>query len=104
MKCSKCDTPHQQPQEDINDALTGASELFKQSLKKHSETSFKQPISEALAHFSLSDLANMAETLVDLEYFRKRVSLSSETVGGPIDVAVISKGDGLVWIKRKLSL
>jgi hypothetical protein len=24
-----------------------------------------------------------------------------ETVGGPIDVAVISKGDGFVWIKRK---
>lgn len=22
-------------------------------------------------------------------------------VGGPIDVAVISKGDGLIWIKRK---
>ena len=24
-----------------------------------------------------------------------------ETVGGPIDVAVISKGDGFVWVKRK---
>jgi hypothetical protein len=24
-----------------------------------------------------------------------------ETVGGPIDVCVISRGDGLVWIKRK---
>jgi hypothetical protein len=24
-----------------------------------------------------------------------------ETVAGPIDVAVISKGDGFIWIKRK---
>jgi hypothetical protein len=24
-----------------------------------------------------------------------------ETVGGPIDVAVISRGDGFIWIKRK---
>ena len=24
-----------------------------------------------------------------------------ETVGGPVDVAVISKGDGFIWIKRK---
>jgi len=24
-----------------------------------------------------------------------------ETVGGPIDVAVISKVDGFIWIKRK---
>jgi len=27
--------------------------------------------------------------------------MAEETVGGPIDVAVISKGDGFVWIKRK---
>jgi len=27
--------------------------------------------------------------------------MASETVGGPIDVAVISKGDGFIWIKRK---
>ena len=27
--------------------------------------------------------------------------MSDETVGGPIDVAVVSKGDGFIWIKRK---
>ncbi len=27
--------------------------------------------------------------------------MCAETVGGPIDVVVISKGDGFVWIKRK---
>jgi len=26
---------------------------------------------------------------------------AEESVGGPVDVAVISKGDGFVWIKRK---
>jgi hypothetical protein len=25
----------------------------------------------------------------------------SETVGGPVDVAIISKYDGFIWIKRK---
>lgn len=24
-----------------------------------------------------------------------------ETVGGPIDVAVITRGDGFIWIRRK---
>jgi hypothetical protein len=43
----------------------------------------------------------MAEALVNLTSFRRRVSMDAETVGGPIDVAVISKGDGFVWIKRK---
>ena len=27
--------------------------------------------------------------------------MEAETVAGPIDVAVISKGDGFIWIKRK---
>jgi hypothetical protein len=31
----------------------------------------------------------------------RRMSPGEETVGGPVDVAFISKGDGFVWIKRK---
>ena len=43
----------------------------------------------------------MAETLVNLTSFKQKISDELETVGGPIDVAVISKGEGFVWIKRK---
>ena len=48
------------------------------------------------------DLSEMAEALVNLTSFKRRVTPEAETVGGPIDVAVISKGDGLIWIKRNL--
>lgn len=47
------------------------------------------------------ELAAMAESLVNLTSFKRRVTMTQETVGGPIDVAVISKGDGFIWIKRK---
>ncbi len=47
------------------------------------------------------ELSAMAEALVSLTSFKRKVTMGSETVGGPIDVAVISKGDGFVWIKRK---
>jgi hypothetical protein len=43
----------------------------------------------------------MAETLVNLTTFKRRVSTSRETAGGPIDVAVVSRGDGFVWVRRK---
>lgn len=44
----------------------------------------------------------MAETLIQLTNFKLKFSSKDlETVGGPIDVAVISKGDGFVWVKRK---
>jgi hypothetical protein len=48
-----------------------------------------------------SDLAEMAEALVNLTSFKRHISKESETVGGPTDVAIISKGDGFIWKKRK---
>lgn len=47
------------------------------------------------------ELARMAEALVNLTSIKRRVSRGFETVGGPIDVAVISKAEGFVWVKRK---
>jgi hypothetical protein len=47
------------------------------------------------------DLADFAEALVNLSSLQRRVNSGFETVGGPIDVAVISKSEGLVWVKRK---
>jgi hypothetical protein len=48
-----------------------------------------------------NELAEMADSLVNLTCLRKRFSTDEETVGGPVDVAVISKGDGMIWIRRK---
>ena len=47
------------------------------------------------------ELAVMAETLVNLTSFKQKMTMGTETVGGPIDVAVITKGDGFSWVKRK---
>jgi hypothetical protein len=47
------------------------------------------------------ELANLAESLVALTSLHRKVSRDLETVGGPIDVAIISKGDGFIWVKRK---
>jgi hypothetical protein len=54
-----------------------------------------------VANLPKEELAGMAESLVSLTSFKRRVSHDPETVGGPIDVAVISKGDGFIWIKEK---
>jgi hypothetical protein len=62
---------------------------------------FVDPVMEAVQNLPKEDLANLAEALVNLTSIKRRVSTERETVGGPIDVAVISKGDGFIWIKRK---
>lgn len=59
------------------------------------------PIISIVGMLPKDELAAMAESLVNLTSFKRRVTAERETVGGPIDVAVISRGDGFIWIKRK---
>ena len=47
------------------------------------------------------DLGDMAENLVRMTCLKRHITTDEETVGGPVDVAVITKGDGFVWLKRK---
>ncbi|MDE0339570.1 MAG: hypothetical protein OXI80_17980 [Caldilineaceae bacterium] len=90
---------------DIREALHGLLESrfnqFQQSISKHSREWHAGPILRVVGGLPKDELALMAETLINLTSFKKRVSFQAETVGGPIDVAVISKGDGFIWIKRK---
>lgn len=48
-----------------------------------------------------AEMAVLAENIVSLTALKQKFSLETETVGGPIDVAFISKNDGFIWIKRK---
>lgn len=56
---------------------------------------------ETVAYLSKEDLADMAESLVRMTCIKRRITSTQETVGGPVDVAVITKGDGFIWMKRK---
>lgn len=75
---------------------------FDEALKKEIDQKYTQPLVAAVAALPRHELAAMAEALVSLTAFRARMSVEEmETVGGPVDVAVISKGEGFVWVKRK---
>jgi len=74
---------------------------YKKKLQEYRRHAYVGPILKVTAMLSKDELAAMAESLVSLTSFRRKVSLETETVAGPIDVAVISKGDGFIWIKRK---
>lgn len=74
---------------------------FQRSAKQFRRERFVDPVLNIVTHLPKEELASMAEALVNLTSLKRRVSMEEETVGGPIDVAVISKGDGFIWIKRK---
>lgn len=82
-------------------ARDAALNEFWSQAKKLRGNRFAQPIVEMTASLPKDELAHLAESLVSLTSLQRRVSREIETVGGAVDVAVISKGDGFVWIKRK---
>lgn len=59
------------------------------------------PLMSSLGILDKEDMAELVESLISITHLNRRITMSEEGVGGPIDVAIISKGDGFVWKKRK---
>lgn len=59
------------------------------------------PLMRAVTSLPKEEMAVIAESLVELTALRRRLDSKLQSVGGPIDVAIISKGDGFIWLKRK---
>lgn len=85
----------------LRDIQATAVKELRDKLSQHKRTNFVDPVLDAVAALPKDELAAMAESLVSLTILKRRVSMTAETVGGAIDVALISKGDGLIWIRRK---
>jgi hypothetical protein len=73
----------------------------KEELRKYRRINYVNPVIHVVSALPKDELAAMAESLVNLTSFKRKMSMDAETVAGPIDVAVISKGDGFIWIERK---
>lgn len=80
------------------EAIVNEFSALNQQIKRENHIS---PLMNAVSNLAKEDLSEMAESLIYLTYLKRRITFAEESVGGPVDVAVISKGDGFVWIKRK---
>lgn len=84
--------------DDVNETIL--SDII-DKLQDYRNKNYVSPVLQAVAVLPKDELAAMAESLVHITSLKRKFSMDQETVAGPIDVAIISKGDGLVWIKRK---
>jgi len=105
--------------DDVTETLIdclGGNDAHKESIKKYNtdlisvlvkdlydflEEKYMRPTKAIIKYLSKDELALMAESLVNITSLKRRISDGAETVGGPVDVAVISRGEGFIWIKRK---
>lgn len=77
------------------------SELYKNGMDKYIQEEYIEPLVLTVAYLSKEDLAELVESLVKMTCLKKHITKDLETVGGPVDVAVVTKGDGFIWMKRK---
>ncbi len=81
--------------------VSSLTSVFTKAAQDEFVKNYTSPLVNTISILSISDMANVAESLVALTSLVNRMSPKEESVGGPVDVAVISKGDGFIWIKRK---
>lgn len=78
------------------------SNIIEQIVQK-AQQQYLLPITQSVATLPIEELALLAESMINITSLRRKVALDNNigTVGGPIDVAIISKCDGFIWLKRK---
>jgi len=88
-------------EKDLDDNVRALIKSYGEQMEEYRKNEITDPILETISTMPKDELAIAAETLVNVTSFKRKVSGKAQTVGGPIDVAIISKCDGFIWIKRK---
>lgn len=73
---------------------------FFSSVDHYQDAVHTMPIMRAIQTLPKKELGETAASLIKLNSFQQKVMNSIETVGGPIDVAVITRNGGLEWKKE----
>ena len=72
-----------------------------EQIKDFIQTEYVNGLIDTVESFGVEDMANMAESLISITNLQRHITASEESVGGPVDVAVITKAEGFVWMKHK---
>lgn len=87
-------------EEELNAVRASVSSSFDDTIEKLIGVE-RQDILDIVNFMSKKELGEMAHALVELTSAKRRFSTAQETVGGPIDVAIVSRSEGFIWIRRK---
>lgn len=86
---------------DARTALQDAARVrFREAIKGLRDTA-EHSLNGVVDHLSKKELADVAYSLVELTSRKRRYSIDPDTVGGPIDVAILSRNEGFIWVRRK---
>lgn len=81
--------------------MSEVEESFGDTMLQYVQDEYVDGIIDAVDSFNINDMANMAENLVSITNLQRHMTSSEESVGGPVDVAVITRKEGFKWVKHK---
>lgn len=87
--------------DDVGSLVQAARDRISNEVLDKARREHSLPLRSVLSVLPVDEMAELAETLITLQSLKEKVTKPSETVGGPVDVAIITKHEGLVWVKRK---
>ncbi|MCQ2172737.1 MAG: hypothetical protein MJZ17_08325 [Bacteroidales bacterium] len=82
--------------------LRDVTNKHEEQIQDFIQTEYVNGLVDTVEAFGVDDMANMAESLISITNLQRHITASEESVGGPVDVAVITKTDGFVWMKHKV--
>ena len=87
----------------IKESFVGFQNDVAKIMQEVANNVFVSPIIDSVTSLPIEELALFAESMINITSVRRRVAIDGNigTVGGPIDVAIVTRGDGLIWLKRK---
>ena len=76
-------------------------DAFRGMIGDYQQQAYINPVLRVLEIAARPELAETAKELVSLNVFKKRIMAQKQTVGGAIDVAVISREGGYQWFTKQ---
>ena len=74
---------------------------IERSFEEWSEDKYVRGLRSAIASLPVASLATVARSLIEVQSLSQTITGEMGTVGGPIDVATISREHGFQWVRHK---
>ena len=87
----------------VSEPAGGRADEYRKALEvafQERESELLEPLMEAVFFLPSADLAKLARSLISMTALRNRVTMSPETVGEPLDVALVTASEGFTWLER----
>ena len=88
---------------EVEKQLSSLSKIVTDKIVEKAAKEYMKPINISVGYLPIDELALLAESMINITSIKRKVVIDQNigTVGGPVDLAIISKSDGFIWLKRK---